>query len=171
MSIPLLKIVSTGRDILREFPPAWALCPLVSRLISARRSDWGGTRQPAPTCRGPACACWNPPASSLLRPMSVEGPHDQFIELKVVAGGVGLERAPKVGGGPEIQRLQTSHPCPLLLRQRDPWRGRKPRARRHIDGGSSLPLNCNRSGRDFRSLVHCRPCFQVIDLSTRPQSI
>ena len=49
-----------------------------------------------------------------------------------MAGGVGLERAAKIGGDLEIERLQSPPPCPLLLRQRDRLRRRKTRARRHI---------------------------------------
>jgi hypothetical protein len=37
---------------------------------------------------------------SLLRAIRVERPHEQFIQLKVVASGVGLERAPKVSRDP-----------------------------------------------------------------------
>jgi len=41
----------------------------------------------------------------LLNAIRVERPHEQFIELKVVAGGVGLERAPKLGRDAEVQGL------------------------------------------------------------------
>jgi hypothetical protein len=52
---------------------------------------------------------------SLLGAIRVKGPHEQFIELKVVAGGLRLERAPKVGGDSEIERLQGPLPGPILM--------------------------------------------------------